>query len=702
MVAKFLVDAIANSVISLAIREHVDEVINEIESVLLDPLNLFFKYSHWPSTLTFHGVPVELSIGIKNDSNHSFRYVVDIADYSQGMVNNWVRSLRFAKEITGIATDKFPQLWELFTKHMDGIPNLIGTTVYGGIGYSCFGLKKAELYFFKNWSSNAEFEERFPNYSSAMDRFLNLDGGPNKFKLEALEYEFTETGEMTSTKFLGWLDYKNSKSQFSEVAGHHPNLTFAGKVFDHFRTFTDVYQYPNSIALQLSLDQYRELHPRKIFFPCYAWSWISPNGFLDLVRYLMKTFSISLWQLLAVHDIFSEYKIPLHPTWVSIGPGESHPSIGFYFCPILEGVTFTNPAGLSVALPRIFTQKTKDRGTTITRDQMFGRLERIDEMISRGTDYILGMKETDGCWVDFILPHGMSDEWVTAYTTAALSKSPSLHHHLKVSIKWLQERFRPSEGWGYNRNTPTDADSTALAFLALHRMNVPLPEDAHTTLLRYRLPNGGYSTYLNEDLDYMQGVGPIEIIAGVLLTQLEAGLIEPSIIYESVTYLVSQKRGDGGWNSFWWKDDLFATCRVLNALNAFIRFATLDRQTTQIPDTIIQSAINAVKDMNLIFYHQTIPNEPFIMGLYLSSLLETQDHINYPRIDRILYNLYKQQQKDGRWLSVPIKRIKRTKVFSSGVRSDFVFHLDPKCLITTITVIMGLKAYYNTLKNSKC
>ena len=685
------------SVVSLGIREHADEVINEVESVVTDPLDCFSKHPHWPSTLTLHGVPVELSIGIKSDKDHSFRYVVDIADYSQGMVSNWNRSFKFAKSITGITSDQYPQLWRLCVKHLNGIPNLTGSPMYGGIGYGRFGLKKTELYFFKSWLSDAEFDNRFPNYASALDRILNQDGGPSNFQLEALEYEFTETGEMTRTKFLGWLDYKSAKSRFSEVAGNHPNLTPAGKVFEHFQRYCDAYKFPYSIALQLSLDQNAEPQPMKIFFPCYAWDWISPKGFLEMVLYLLKTFSLNLWQLYTMLDVFTESQIPLFPTWVAIGPGGPHPSISFYFCPIFEGV-ITNPVGQTVYLPRTTPEKKKARSTTITREQAPNRLERIDEMILNAIGYILKMKETDGYWVDFTHPQGMSDEWVTAYITATLSKEPTLHSYLTSSIEWLQERYRPGEGWGYNKNTPTDADSTALALLALHRMNVSLPEDARDTLLRYRLPNGGYSAYTDGDLDHKHGFGPIEITSSVLLTQLVTGLIDANIICDTVAHLLSQQRGKGGWNSFWWKDDLFATCRTLHSLNEFIWFATLDNRTTQLPNTVVQSTINAVKNTNRYIYTLAIPNEPFALGLWLSSWFATQGHVHYPRLDRILNYLRLHQQKDGQWLSVPIKRIANTIVLRSGARSDFGLYLDSKCLITTTMVIKGLKAYYKALK----
>ncbi|MFQ6125674.1 MAG: prenyltransferase/squalene oxidase repeat-containing protein [Candidatus Heimdallarchaeota archaeon] len=697
MHSKILTQAIVDSIVSLGIREHADEVFNEIESVVTDPLNLFFKHSHWPSTLTLHGVPVELSIGIKSDKNHSFRYIVDIADYSQGMVSNWTHSLKFAKIITGINTDQYPQLWRLCTRHLNGIPDLTGSPMYGGIGYGRFGLKISELYFFKSWLSDAEFKDRFPSYASAVDRLLNQDDGPSSFQLEALEYEFTATGEMTRTKLLGWLDYKNSKSQFSEVAGNHPNLAPARKVFEHFQRDCDAYQFPYSIAMQLSLDQHTEPQPMKIFFPCYAWDWIHPKGFLDLVLYLLKTFSLNLWQLYTILNIFSEYKIPLFPTWMAIGLGEPHPSISFYFCPIFEGV-ITNPAEQMEYLPRTTPKKIKARNTIITRNQVPNHLICIEEMISRAIDYILATKETDGYWIDFSLQQGMSDEWVTAFVTAMLSKEPSLHPLLTSSIEWLQKRFRPGKGWGYNRKFPTDAETTALALLALHRLNTSLPEDACETLLRYRLPNGGYGAYSDGDLDHKHGIGPVEITSGVLLTQLEAGLIKTNIICDTVDHLLSQQRGKGGWNSFWWKDDLFATCRALHSLNAFIRFATMDNRATRLPNTIVQSAINVVKDTNHYLYTQAVPNEPFALGLWLSCWFATQGHVHYSRIDRILNYLRSQQQKDGQWLSVPIKRIEKTIVLQSGARSEFGFYLDSKCLITTTMVIEGLKAYYKALK----
>ena len=128
-------------------------------------------------------------------------------------------------------------------------------------------------------------------------------------------------------------------------------------------------------------------------------------------------------------------------------------------------------------------------------------------------------------------------------------------------------------------------------------------------------------------------------------------------------------------------------------------FATLGNRTHQLPITVVQSAVQSVKNARPSISAQVAPDEPFVLGLWLSSWFAAQGNVYYPSVDRILCHLRSHQQEDGRWLSVPIKRIARTKPLCPWAHLDTGrLYLDSKCLITTATVIEGLRALRQALR----
>jgi len=692
---KLLAKAIGDSVVSLGIRESAKDVEDELEYLLKEPLDLFLMHPNWPSGLTLSGIPIEISLAISSDGSPSIRYVVDITNHREGLAGNWNRYIEYTTAIIG--KDQSSQLWRLHAKHLDGISPLFRSRMFHGVDYGPNGFKCATIFFsYKNWIPYLKLEKQFPSFASAIDKSLNQYNGHHPPYVDIISYDFTSNGEIASNKFYGFLDYNNQKKQFSDVASCHPDLEFAGKVFEKFQAVSFAHKTERSLMIQFSLDPYTEVCRQKIHFPCVPWGWNNSRGLFDLVAYLSNTFNLNLWPLYVVLGIFSEYKIPLKPSWIGIGPGNFNPSVSFYFYPQLEqkpDIRIKN----EMYLQNIDHNETNGIATISKKSKIPLHLELIDEMLNRAIEYIISTKEEDGHWIDFDLPQGKSDEWVTAYIVSILSNDMCKDSQIRIS-EWLHKRFRPGKGWSYNRKTKTDADSTALGFLALHRLGATLPEDPYETLLQYRLPSGGYHAYIDWDLDIEHGIGSAEITSLVLLAHIETGLQNFDIICDTVANLISQQRDEGGWNAFWWKDDLFATYRTILALNAFVQFATSGKETARLPINLVQSANNALKGARPSISAHAVSNEPFILGLWLSSWFAAQGNVHYPSVDRILYNLYSQQQEDGKWLSSPIKRIAKTKLLRPWARSDSgCLYLDSQCLITTTTVIEGLKSLRQAL-----
>ncbi len=94
------------------------------------------------------------------------------------------------------------------------------------------------------------------------------------------------------------------------------------------------------------------------------------------------------------------------------------------------------------------------------------------------------------------MPPGLSCCWTTAYVLPRVREAAAFvlsdaHAALDEGVAHLRRHARP-DGWGFNLDCPSDADSTAHALLAL-----PCAEAKHAAALaRFFLPEGGARTYL--------------------------------------------------------------------------------------------------------------------------------------------------------------------------------------------------------------
>jgi len=291
---------------------------------------------------------------------------------------------------------------------------------------------------------------------------------------------------------------------------------------------------------------------------------------------------------------------------------------------------------------------------------------------------------------------GASEEWATAYIALILAADPTTREHLGASAEVLRRRFRPGAGWGWNQDSEADAESTALSLLAIQALGSPLPEEALGVLLRYRLRQGGYGAYPHWDWDHEQGAGAPEVTAAVLLAALRLAASGDAVA-EAVANLVAQQREDGGWNAFWWKSDLFATHRVLQALIAVAEGN--GSPTASRSAAVATSAAGAVQAGRDSLLATAVPEVPYVLGLWLSSWLAARGSPHWPSVERIIRHLQRQQRSDGRWLAVPMKRIAKTKLVRPWARSDSGrLYLDGRCLITSATVMEGLLELRNVLE----
>ncbi len=183
------------------------------------------------------------------------------------------------------------------------------------------------------------------------------------------------------------------------------------------------------------------------------------------------------------------------------------------------------------------------------------------DAIERGLEFLM-CAQRGGFWKDYRLPVGEADEWVTAHTLLRLSaidrslRSRRLQICVDQALDWLERARRPGGGWGYNASCDHDADSTALAVLALRSFDRPCPADAMTILERCVAPDGGVSTYPPFDPLLGSWARPCADVAGVTWAALAP---EGSDTRRLVAWYLDRELSSGDPpHSFWWVSRLYA------------------------------------------------------------------------------------------------------------------------------------------------
>lgn len=186
--------------------------------------------------------------------------------------------------------------------------------------------------------------------------------------------------------------------------------------------------------------------------------------------------------------------------------------------------------------------------------------------------FLLAERDQEDFWRDFRLPNGASDEWVTAFVGYALVTSGlDLPDGLaQQTVRALLGRQRPEGGWGYNRTSPADADSTAwaLKFLRAAGYRGPEVERADAFLRSHLLPGGGISTYAAATRISFVDAGARDDSGWrgghICVAANAAGLIGEPV----AGFLRSSQAADGAWTAYWWRNDVYATALAVEALAA--------------------------------------------------------------------------------------------------------------------------------------
>jgi hypothetical protein len=196
--------------------------------------------------------------------------------------------------------------------------------------------------------------------------------------------------------------------------------------------------------------------------------------------------------------------------------------------------------------------------------------------------YLLARQQADGRFVDYVLPVGPSDEWVTAVAGLALADAGARGWHSGAAeaahraAGWLARGRRPRAGWGFNRRTEADADSTAHVLQLFARLALPVADADVAWLMSHRHYGAGFATYRRDDGwgEPHPDVTPVAFFALPFEERLAYG-------EELADWVLANRAVDGCWPAYWWRSGHYSTYWNLRMLRA------LGRATAAPPGMIV-------------------------------------------------------------------------------------------------------------------
>jgi hypothetical protein len=279
----------------------------------------------------------------------------------------------------------------------------------------------------------------------------------------------------------------------------------------------------------------------------------------------------------------------------------------------------------------------------------------------------------DGFWRDYELQPGPSEAWTTAFVgwcLAHLSQVQGVKDALARSLSAIR-RAAMSGGWGYNRKTGPDADSTAWALLFIGALGGTLPRNAAKTLTAYLDAAGNAHTF-REPMAGSWGDGHLEVtpVVGLALHTLKPD----SERLEHVRARVAEGLERCNSVAFWWNSDTYGLAfgAQFLAITGGIPFSTR---------TAICARYVGCEAPTNVF-------ERALRVLLLTVLGSYAEHAC-----QLVSDLLDGSDNDSFWPSSPVLRVPAR--FPSSVEDTSAAHADQNRYMTTAIVCCALARWLN-------
>ncbi|HTM24100.1 MAG TPA: hypothetical protein VL225_02845 [Vicinamibacterales bacterium] len=189
----------------------------------------------------------------------------------------------------------------------------------------------------------------------------------------------------------------------------------------------------------------------------------------------------------------------------------------------------------------------------------------VQAAIAAGVEFLLQQQDSDGFWREFDLEPGASEAWTTAWVGWCLSQSAprGCTHEVRIRSACGRAvaalcRARTKGGWGYNRGTGVDADTTAWVLRFLTACGFRL--DAQTYLAPYIDAGGGVHTF--RELDFGAWTDAHDDVAANVGLALLATASKP-VVDRVQRRLAARFPGE----TYWWSTQTYGVAWSLRFLN---------------------------------------------------------------------------------------------------------------------------------------
>jgi hypothetical protein len=185
--------------------------------------------------------------------------------------------------------------------------------------------------------------------------------------------------------------------------------------------------------------------------------------------------------------------------------------------------------------------------------------QRALRSLAAGERFLLARQCDDGLWRDYdALAPGPSEAWVSAVVACSLSMPPfsAAGRPAIAAVADALHGLRTPQGWGYNRHTTADADTTAWVWRLLGRIDDFRGCPALDDLGRRITADGTACTYTGAD--YGEWAGAHEDVTPIVGLALLAVGAPPALTAHVRRAVLRSLEQHGTWHAYWWTSDAYA------------------------------------------------------------------------------------------------------------------------------------------------
>lgn len=298
--------------------------------------------------------------------------------------------------------------------------------------------------------------------------------------------------------------------------------------------------------------------------------------------------------------------------------------------------------------------------------------------IKKGLEYIISKQNQSGLWLDYYLPAGYGDEWITGFTGFSLAKFfPNIvpHKTLERSFEILNQKWRNNEGLGYNSSVPSDSDSTVW-FL---KFAIQLGKKCDSNVLnKFRNPDFGLGTYIKGDPKIKHYIkSSFDSDFSGWETTHDCVTSNAAFFDEaSIQYLLTKIGQNKNLKSYWWKTDLYTLFLAYYAL-----------KENNLSNTLIDTFFkNKLENQTVSSIKSTFDKAYY---LALCALCE----IKNPTSEQFLQDVLQEQSTNGNWESSALLLVPMPKDLSRNQSNNQWEKYDINHIFTTTSIIVSIKLY---------